>query len=166
MDPRFRRLYNQQFTEERYERYERELSRRLNCTFAFRLAETPLFLSDDFHARVVRAANEIVAQISEPLRLSKMKRAIPDRWNTPAMDALPSFTQVDFAVVRENGTLVPKLIELQGFPSLTGLQVVQRDVWNETYRSSRGFNKEPNRLLVETVERVKPGLALGAWAAR
>ena len=30
-------------------------------------------------------------------------------------------------VVRENGVLVPKLIELQGFPSLTSLQVVQRE---------------------------------------
>jgi hypothetical protein len=61
-----------------------------------------------------------------------MKRAIPELWNTPGMDSLPNFTQVDFAVVDENGTYVPKLIELQGFPSLTALQVFKRDVWADT----------------------------------
>ena len=70
-----------------------------------------------------RARRRSSTQLSDPSRIEQMKRAIPARWDTPGMDALPSFTQVDFAVVRENGTLVPKLIELQGFPSLTCLQV-------------------------------------------
>jgi hypothetical protein len=90
----------------------------------------------------VKAATEIVEQLSDPVRMAKMKRAIPARWDTPGMDALPNLTQVDFAVVRENGTLVPKLIELQGFPSLTGLQVVQRDAWRDAMRPMRGLDLE------------------------
>ncbi len=140
MDPHLRRLFNEQFTQQRYEWYARELSRRLGCEVEFRLAESPVFLPDDFKARIVRAANEIVEQLSDPKRLEKMKRAIPGQWNVPAMDALPNFTQVDFAVVDEGGTLVPKLIELQGFPSLTALQVVQRDVWNDALRTMRGLD--------------------------
>lgn len=139
MDPRFRSLYNEQFTQERYEWYVRELSRRLGTSFEFRLAESPVFLPDDFKARIVSAATEIVAQLSDPRRLAEMKSAIPDRWNVAGMDALPHFTQVDFAVVEEDGALVPKLIELQGFPSLTALQVVQRDVWTETLQSMPGL---------------------------
>jgi hypothetical protein len=142
MDSQFRNLYNRNFTEERYRRYEHELSRRLDCKFEFRLAETPTFLPDDFKSRVVSAAREIVAQLSEPSRLQKMGRAIPAKWNTPGMDALPNLTQVDFAVVEENGTLVPKLIELQGFPSLTALQVIQRDVWNETLQEMPGLDRD------------------------
>src|SRR5882724_21751 len=126
MDPHYRALFNAQITPERYDGYRRELSRRLGCTFEFRLAESPLFLPDDFKARIVAAARAIVDQLSDPARIARMKRAIPAQWDTPGMDALPSLTQVDFAVVRENGALVPKLIELQGFPSLTALQVVQR----------------------------------------
>jgi hypothetical protein len=38
--------------------------------------------------------------------------------------------------------LVPKLIELQGFPSLTSFQVVQRDVWVDTLRTMSGFEGE------------------------
>ncbi len=129
MDPRFRSLFNAQFTPALYDSYRRELSERLQCTFEFRLAETPIFLPGDFQRRIVRAAEEIVAQLSDPARIERMKRAVPERWNTPGIDALPNFTQVDFAVVEENGTLVPKLVELQGFPSLTAMQVAQRDAW-------------------------------------
>ena len=141
MDPRYRVAFNQQYTDERYQWYQRELSTRLGCEFEFRLAESPLFIPDDFREQVVDAAHAIVAQLSDPSRLAEMKRAIPEQWNTPGMDALPNFTQVDFAVVREGDRLVPKLIELQGFPSLTGLQVMQRDVWKETMEEMQGLDQ-------------------------
>jgi hypothetical protein len=141
MDARFRKLFNEQFTPELYDRYRTELERRLGCTFEFRLAESPLFLSDDFKQRAVDAANAIVGQLSEPALIERMKAAIPERWNTPGMDALPNLAQVDFAVVRAaDGTLVPKLIELQGFPSLTSLQVIQRDVWKDTLARMDGLD--------------------------
>ncbi len=141
MDAQFRRLFNAQFTPELYEWYRAELARRLDCTFEFRLAETPLFLSDDFKERAVASANAIVEQLSDPSLIERMKAAIPDRWNTPGMDALPNFAQVDFAVVRDaSGALVPKLIELQGFPSLTSLQLVQRDVWKDAMARLDGLD--------------------------
>jgi hypothetical protein len=141
MDPRYRVPFNQQITAERYEWYERELCRRLDTKFEFRLAETPTFLPDDLRAKLVEAANAVVEQLSDPANIERMKRAIPARWNTPGMDALPSFTQVDFAVVRENGVLVPRLIELQGFPSLTAFQVIQRDVWMNAMEFMQGLDK-------------------------
>jgi hypothetical protein len=141
MDSQFRQLFNAQFTPELYDWYQRELERRLGCTFEFRLAESPLFLPDDFKQRAVESATAIVEQLSDPALIERMKAAIPERWNTPGMDALPNLAQVDFAVVRAaNGTLVPKLIELQGFPSLTSLQVVQRDVWKDTLARMDGLD--------------------------
>jgi hypothetical protein len=142
MDKQFRPLFNQHFTEALYTAYARDLSARLNCTFEFRLAETPLFLPDDFKARLTESAREIVEQLSDPARIERMKRAIPERWNTPGMDALPSFTQVDFAVVAEDGGYAPKLIELQGFPSLTSMQCVQRDAWNDALQSIPGLDRD------------------------
>ena len=41
----------------------------------------------------------------------------------------------------ENGALVPKLIELQGFPSLTAMQVVQRDAWNDRLQTLEGLDQ-------------------------
>ena len=140
MDQRFRDLFNAQFTPELYHWYQAELSRRLDCTFEFRLAESPVFLTDDFKRRATESAEAIVEQLSDPALIAKMKAAIPLRWHTPGMDALPNLAQVDFAVVNENGTLVPKLIELQGFPSLTGLQIIQRDVWRDTLAKMDGLD--------------------------
>ena len=143
MDPHFRALFNRQFSDALYQRYQRDLTGRLNTPFDFRLAETPVFLPDEFRSRAVKAANEILAQLGERKRLEKMKRAIPKEWNVPGMDALPSFAQLDFAVTRDGGgALAPKLIELQGFPSLTALQVVQRDAWNDALHSLEGFDGE------------------------
>lgn len=142
MDPHFRALFNAQFTPAIYESYVRELSQRCECTFEFRLAESPVFLPDDFKARVIEAANAIIDQLSHPETLSEMKAAIPDHWDVPGMDALPNFAQVDFAVVRENDVLVPKLIELQGFPSLTSMQVIQRDAWRDTLRGIDGLDRD------------------------
>ena len=142
MDPHFRALFNEQFNDDVYTRYQRELVGRLRAQFDFRLAESPVFLPDDFKERAVRAANEIVAQLSEPSVIDRMRRAIPPRWDTPGMDALPSFAQLDFAVTRDaDGALVPKLIELQGFPSLTALQVIQRDAWYDVLQSMKGLDK-------------------------
>ncbi len=141
MDPHYRELFNAQITPELYAWYQDELSRRVEANFEFRLAESPLFLTDDLKAKLAGSAQAILEQLSDPARLDKMKRAIPERWNTPGMDSLPSFTQVDFAIVADgDGGWTPKLIELQGFPSLTSLQVVQRDTWRDTLAKMPGLD--------------------------
>src|SRR5579862_3517825 len=133
MDPRFRKIYNQAFTPDVYQRYLGEFSRRLDVKFEFRNAETPIFLPPDVRDRFAQAAREVLAQLMDPTRLDRMCRAVPARWATPNQDKCPSFVQIDFAVVKgPDGTLIPRLIELQGFPSLTAMQVIKRDVWSET----------------------------------
>ena len=142
MHPEFRSLFNRQFTPAIYESYKESLSRRLDTEFAFRLAETPLFLSDDFKQKAVESATAIVDQLSDRAVIDRMRSAIPERWNTPGMDALPNFAQVDFAVVRVNGELVPRLIELQGFPSLTSFQIAQCDAWTEVLETMEGLDRD------------------------
>ena len=138
MDRRFRALFNEHFSDALYEDYKRDLAQRLNCKFEFRLAESPVFLPDDFKATLIDSARAIVDQLSDPANIARMKEAIPERWDTPGMDALPNFTQVDFAVTTDG----PKLIELQGFPSLTSMQTIQRDAWNHALQSIPGLDRE------------------------
>jgi hypothetical protein len=140
MHYQYRQYFNRSFSTDLCGSYQDEVSRRLKSRFEFRLAETPVFLPDDLRNRLCQAAREILAQLGEKTRLDLMKAAIPPKWNTPGMDALPSFTQIDFAIVRTSGGLLePRLIELQGFPSLTAMQVIQRDVWNETLQKMPGL---------------------------
>jgi hypothetical protein len=131
MDEPYRRAFNEAFTNELYEEYQSELRNRLNTTFEFRLAETPVFVPDHLRKRLFGSAHEILGQLCDPARLRKMQSAIPARWHVPGMNSLPSFTQLDFAVVRgPDNELTPRLIELQGFPSLTAMQVVLCDAWS------------------------------------
>jgi hypothetical protein len=139
MDAPLRSLFNASYSDGIYRAYAHDLESRAG-NIPFRLAETPVFVSARLRSQLAAAARDIVAQLSEPGRLAQMKGAIPERWNTPGMDSLPSFTQVDFAIVRgEDGELTPRLIELQGFPSLTAFQVAQRDAWNEHLQRMPGL---------------------------
>jgi hypothetical protein len=144
MQREYRKAFNDAFlTNDLYRRYETELSRRTESEYEFRLAESPVFLPPDLREKIERAANEIVEQLSSPALIESMKRAIPPRWDTPNMGALPNFAQVDFAITQNpDGTLEPKLIELQGFPSLTSLEVFQRDVWNDLLNEIPGLERE------------------------
>ncbi len=130
MDPRHRARFNATFTPERYARYCADLTRRIGAEVGFRLAETPAFLSDAFRIACEDAARALVAQLSEPARIARMRESLPERWTFANETALPSCAVVDFAAVRRpDGTFEPKLVELQGFPSLFAFQVMQRDAW-------------------------------------
>ena len=50
---------------------------------------------------------------------------MPQRFDVPGCDDLPVFAVTDFAVAQEAGRLVPRLIELQAFPTLHAFQVAQ-----------------------------------------
>lgn len=142
MHPRFRAAFNAAFTNEFASAYTRDLVARTGRNADFRLAETPVFLTGDLAEALADGARAIVAQLSAPEALLRMKRAIPGRWNAPGMDALPSVAQVDFAVVKgAGGRLVPRLVELQGFPSLSAFEVLQSDAWGEALGRVAGLPK-------------------------
>jgi hypothetical protein len=130
MHPAFRAAYNSAFTPELARRQAEDLARRAGAEAGFRLAETPVFLTRELEERLVSASHGILAQISRPEALARLRRFVPEEWDAPGMDALPTLAQVDLAVTRgADGSLEPKLIELQGFPSLSAFEVLQADAW-------------------------------------
>lgn len=142
MQPEYRAAFNAAFTDELASSYARDLEKRSGCAPGFRLAETPVFLTEDLASALADGARAIVAQLSRPEAIARMKRAIPERWKAPGTDALPSVAQVDFAVVKgADGRLVPRLIELQGFPSLAAFEVLQSDAWGEVLSRVNGLDK-------------------------
>src|SRR5689334_22324456 len=117
MDKTRRALFNAAYSDQRFGRMMRHLENRVGAV-PFRVAETPLMMTGALRDRLVRYAREIVAQISEPALLERLKTAVPRRYDVPCMDGLPNTAQVDFALVQgADGELDGKLIELQGFPS-------------------------------------------------
>jgi hypothetical protein len=142
MEPTFRRAFNAAFGPSTYQDYIGRLERRLGCTIPFRVAETPLFLPETLRANLEKSATEIVRQISNPALVEKMKRAIPPHLDVPGMDPLPNCVQVDFAVTRgPDGELEGKVVELQAFPSLYALMVVQSEIMSEVLAEMPGLDR-------------------------
>jgi len=143
MDRELRARFNAAYTDDIYARYVGELTSRVGIATPFRLAETPVFLPLELRETCARAAREIVAQISRPETIERMSAAVPAKWHTPGIDSLPNFAQVDFAIVREpDGSLQPRLIELQGFPSLSAFQIVQLESWEKVLRTIDGMPQD------------------------
>jgi hypothetical protein len=123
MVPEIRRAYNAGFTQERYDRMLHNLERDAGCAPGFRVAETPIFLSGRLTRELIQASHEVLAAVTSEEYLSQAGRAVPPQLSVPGDEGHTVFFQVDFALVRgEDGELTPRLIELQGFPSLYGFQ--------------------------------------------
>ncbi|WP_159472932.1 hypothetical protein [Dyadobacter sp. 3J3] len=114
-----RKQFNQSFSEEKYQQLTNKIQTDYPDQLDFRVAETPVFIPKDLKNKLIEACDEIIETIVSDDFKSKTDRAIPADQNVPNENGHTSFIAIDFAVCKdENGTLVPKLIELQGFASL------------------------------------------------
>ncbi|WP_443945424.1 hypothetical protein ACJVDH_21320 [Pedobacter sp. AW1-32] len=122
MIPEKRQTYNQNFTEEKYQLFLQALQKDYP-EIPFRVAETPVFIPKDLKEKLIAAGAEIIQQIKEPHFKAKTEKSIPKNWKVPNEGTHPHFLTFDFGIAEDdNGVLVPKLIEMQGFPSLYGFQ--------------------------------------------
>ena len=124
MDPKLRAAFNADFTPEKYDALVRCVNETEKWPADFRISETPIFLTREFTDDVTRAANEIVALTRTPEFAKHAASAIPEGFEVPNESAHPNFHVVDFAICAEGERLVPRLIELQAFPSVFGFQLL------------------------------------------
>lgn len=123
MHPELRARFNADFTAGRYANLLRTANETEYWPVDFRISESPLFLTDEFTAEIQQAAENIVAQLRTPEFERHAGKAIPPGLEVPGETPHPIFLAVDFAVCDEGGRLTPRLIELQGFPSLYAFQL-------------------------------------------
>src|ERR1700759_2015234 len=134
MNSSARKIFNQSFTEDKYRQFLDELSKGMGGPVPFRVAETPVFLTEEFTARLLKAGNAIIDVILRPDFKQITERAIPEKWRVANENDHPHFIALDFGVCSDGqGNIVPKLIELQGFPSLYAFQVYLGDHYSETF---------------------------------
>lgn len=134
MEPSARKVFNQLFTAEKYQQFLADINDGLRQPVPFRLAETPIFISDDFYAKLLQAGTDIIGTIQQPGFKQLTDRAIPKKWQIPNENDHAHFIALDFGVCKNDaGELVPKLIELQGFPSLFGFQAYADGVYHKAY---------------------------------
>ena len=124
MHPDLRERFNAGFTPEKYATLARCVNETEKWPADFRISETPIFLTRDFTDEVTHAANAIIALARTPEFARHAAPAVPKGLEVPNESAHPNFLVVDFAICEEGTRLVPRLIELQAFPSLFGFQLL------------------------------------------
>ena len=119
----FREQFNKDFSIEVYKKFLNSVWSITNDQADFRLCETPFFIDDSLNTELKNACTEIIDQLKNEKFKDYSKGGIPDQFNVNGEDEHPIFLQLDFGICKdENGKFVPKLIELQGFPSLYAFQ--------------------------------------------
>jgi hypothetical protein len=124
VDPKLRAAFNGEFTPDKYAALVRCVNETERWPADFRISETPVFLTHQFTNDVTRAANEIIAATRTREFARHAASAVPKELEVPNESKHPNFHVVDFAICAEEGQLVPRLIELQAFPSLFGFQLL------------------------------------------
>jgi hypothetical protein len=124
VDPQLRSRFNAEFAPEKYAALVRCVNETEKWPADFRISETPVFLTREFTDEVTRAANEIIALTRTAKFAKHAASAVPKGLAMPNESAHPNFHVVDFAICAQGERLIPRLIELQAFPSLFGFQLL------------------------------------------
>lgn len=147
MIPSRRQAFNSDYSPEKYRRFLRILERECGEAPQFRHSETPVFLPAGLVAKMARYGREMVEQLlANPEYHRASRAAIPQEFCAPNEDPRPLFVQADFGLDQE---LEPKLVEIQGFPTLYAYQPVMAAAYREAYQIDPALATLPDRLSLD-----------------
>lgn len=133
MIPKYRTQFNGEFSQEKYKKVKELIKEKCGHEAAFRLSESPIFLTQDFWQKLNDASLSIISQIKE-MSDEEISKAIPANCNVPNDTQKPHFVAIDFGICQDDdGNVIPQLIELQAFPSLFGFQKLFEEIITEVY---------------------------------
>ncbi len=133
MIAKYRELFNTQFTVEKYQDFAADIASDFDYMPTFRLGETPFFISNELKTQLVEGCNEVISFIQKEDFKLLTNKSLELNHKVPNEDEHTSFLAIDFGICEEDGKTIPKLIEVQGFPSLYNYQVNLYDKFKNHY---------------------------------
>jgi hypothetical protein len=145
--PSYRQWFNQNYSPAKYARFLELLERRSGGPTPFRHSETPCFLPGELVDKMARYGREMVEQLlADPDYQRDSRQAIPEVYRAPHEDPQPLFVQADFGL---DADLEPKLVEIQGFPTLYCYQPVMAECYRQAYGISDRLELLPGGLSLD-----------------
>jgi hypothetical protein len=139
--PDLRRRFNARFTPQQYDTLLRLVEERCGARVEYRIAESPVFLTSSLLEELGAAGIMLTeALLGNAKYLAEARQAIPAEYCVARENAHPNFLTADFALIRDaGGNLVPRLVEIQAFPSVYGYQDVLSKAYREAYALPEGL---------------------------
>ncbi len=133
MIPKYRQLFNECFTVEKYQQFQDDIAADFNYLPTFRMAETPLFISKELKAQLIEGCEDVIRLIRNKDFKQLTEESLELNTKVPNEDEHTTFLAIDFGICEEDGKIIPKLIEVQGFPSLYNYQYVLYEKFKKYY---------------------------------
>lgn len=184
-----RQQFNSTFKADRYQQLLTWVHQQHNYTPPFRIAETPVFISKDLKRQLLQACEEITDVLVRPDFKKRSQGAVLAGQTVPGENDHTDFLQMDFGICKDaDGRLVPRLIEVQGFPSLYFFQDLIARGYREHYAIPDNYthlfggvtteeyiamlrdiiigDHDPKNVILLEVEPDKQVTAVDFWAAK
>ena len=122
MNTNYRNQFNQAFSVEKYNVMQDDITADFDYKVTFRIGETPFFISNGLKEQLLEGCQQVIDFIQRDDFKSLTERALELNRKVPNEDNHTTFLAIDFGICEEDGQIIPKLIEVQGFPSLFNFQ--------------------------------------------
>ncbi|HHM21252.1 MAG TPA: hypothetical protein ENJ20_04420 [Bacteroidetes bacterium] len=134
MIPHIRKEYNARFTREKYRAFLNEIATAANYRPTFPIAETPVFLPPYLIRLIMEATDEVTGVLCRPDFRQLSEGAMRPEFFVPGETNHPAFVCIDFGICESaDGSLIPQLIEVQGFPSLFYYQNITANAYRHHF---------------------------------
>jgi hypothetical protein len=133
--PELRNQFNARFQPAQYDALLRELEALCGMKIEFRVAETPIFVPQSLLEEMASAGAQLAKRLlADPLYLAAARSAIPKGFLVADETPHPNFLTADFSLIRTaSGELVPRLVEMQAFPSVYAYQAALCSAYRSAY---------------------------------
>jgi hypothetical protein len=140
--PDLRSAFNRNFKSDDYHQMLSSLDAQVGTHVGFRVAETPCFFPASLLRDLASTGAELTNRLLKDKKyLQESDSAIPPEYRAAGETTHPHFMTVDFGLVKgPDGTLSPRLVEMQAFPSVFGYQQVLADTYRESYHLDSRLN--------------------------
>ncbi|MCS4433405.1 hypothetical protein [Aquiflexum gelatinilyticum] len=117
-----REFFNQNFNVEKYQAFLKDLASDFDYLPTFRVAESPFFIPKELSQQLLEGCQHVIDFIKREDFNSLTEKSLSVNFNVPNQDHHTQFLAIDFGICEEEGKIIPKLIEVQGFPSVFNFQ--------------------------------------------
>ncbi|MFT4973245.1 MAG: hypothetical protein ACI9JY_002452, partial [Saprospiraceae bacterium] len=103
MISKYRKLFNAQFTDEKYQELKEDIASDFDYEPTFRLGETPFFISNELKSQLIEGCNEVIKLIQKDDFKSLTDKSLELNHKVPNEDEHSTFLAIDFGVCEEDG---------------------------------------------------------------